>query len=53
VNSPYVTEKIQPAPSTTTLKFNLAPVIVGHSYTASGNVASTTGHAPTTAPSHV
>jgi hypothetical protein len=47
VDSPYVTEKIQPAPSATTLKFNPAPVTVGHSYTVTANVASTTGQAPT------
>ena len=47
VDSPYVTEKIQPAPSTTTLKFNPAPVTVGHSYTVTATVASTTGQAPT------
>jgi hypothetical protein len=32
---------------TTTLKFNPDPVTVGHSYTVTANVASTTGQAPT------
>ena len=40
-------EQIQPAPTTTTLKFNPDPVTVGQSYTVTANVASTTGQAPT------
>ena len=45
--SPYVTEQIQPAPSTTTLKFNPSPATVGHTYTVTANVASATGRPPT------